>query len=237
MQPCLSLLVHDDIERVICEWHEDYVVCYGSGVTVLVSVKHLEESQPRWTIRGVCIDGGIAHLFDRWRAAEERATCLLQTNTQMRTGNGEPAELRDCCASGDELCLARWAETLTPLLAAAVTAPPTIEEVARFLAVLRIEDDLPKRSDIGASNLADAMPRVTSALGRPASDGPIIYETVVRDVGRRTGVTDDTSDERLAEVIARPSPVTARVHRPTFRFRAVLLTASVYHHKVHRGVA
>jgi hypothetical protein len=185
-RPCLSLLVRDDVERVICEWHEDYVVCFSSGVTALVSVKHLEESQPRWTVATLCTDGGLAHLFGRWRAARERATCLLQTNTKMRTGADQPAALRDCCAAQQDACLEEWSKILLPHLAKVFDDghKPTVEEVLRFLRMLRVEDDLPKRSDIRSRNLTDLMPDVMSYLGRSAAHTELVYDAVVAEVER-----------------------------------------------------
>ena len=65
----LAKLAGEPIDRIFCELHEDYVVVFSDGrLPCLVSVKHLESSQPRWTLHALGQDGGVAHLYSRWRA-------------------------------------------------------------------------------------------------------------------------------------------------------------------------
>src|SRR4051794_33475496 len=63
---CVKVHLQDEVEKVICEWHTDYIVCFRDGRVELVSVKHLEPGQLPWTIRELCDDGGMRTLFERW---------------------------------------------------------------------------------------------------------------------------------------------------------------------------
>jgi hypothetical protein len=100
---CVRMLVDDDIVSVVFEWHEDYVVQYRTALSKLVSVKHLESSQPRWTVSSLCSDGGLKHLFERWQRVEGRCTSRLQTNAGLRTGaSGTPRHLRRGLGGSDQ---------------------------------------------------------------------------------------------------------------------------------------
>lgn len=150
---CAWMLVDDEIVSVICEWHEDYVVQYRTAPSELVSVKHLEASQARWTVAGMCGAGGLRHLFERWERVRERCTCRLQTNCGLRPGADEPGGLRDACAKGDAPELHRWAQLLAPHLGSDDPA-----EVERFLRNLKFECELPDRHTI-ATVLANKVMR------------------------------------------------------------------------------
>jgi hypothetical protein len=195
LQDCLAAIVEERIERVICEFHEDYIVYRAGAPRCLVSVKHLEESRPRWTLRGLCDAGGVFHLFGRWRAASEDATCLLRTNTGLLTGHDKPGGLQRCCTSGDEASRVVWAERLEPIFNEKLSddVKTTVSEVERFLTVLRLEDQLPKRTEIRAHNIVYLMPEVLQYLGQPADRTTEIYDLLVQEVDRACRKETDRS--------------------------------------------
>lgn len=207
VRPCLAMLAGEAIERVICEWHEDYVVSTPNARTQLISVKHLEETQPRWTVRGLCFEGGVAHLFKRWRAAGQRVTCLLQTNSGMRAASNEPADLKRCCAAGDTEGLERWATILRPHIAESCNSHTlTILEVRTFLGILRIEDALPGRQDIEARNLQEYVPKALAGLNIPATRHRTMYHRLVDEVIR---ASSGAGQEDVLATLADPTRLDA----------------------------
>ena len=181
-QVCLAMLAGEAVEQVVCEWHEDYVVVYRDDRSELVSVKHRELGQKPWTLGQLCDVGGLAHLFDRWMAAGGRARCRLQTNDGLRTGAGEPAELKKCCSEGDRAALVPWVAKLRAKLVRQSHGVVADDVIVDFLLDLRIEDGVPRRTDIRAHNLQRVVAPALERLRRPASEGPTIYDAVVGDV-------------------------------------------------------
>lgn len=175
----MSMLSGSDVSSVLCELHEDYVITYnGEKPPCLVSVKHLEPAQPRWTISALCAQGGVAHLFDRWRATGKTATCLLQTNSGLRTGQTEAASLRDACVEGRPESIQEWAKRLLPHL----PTDSDLEECSGFLAQLRIEDRLPNREHLRSHNLVQCVPSCLAALNLQPEWASTVYDIVVAEV-------------------------------------------------------
>ncbi len=171
---CVAMILDQRVAAVICEWHEDYIVQFANGASEIVSVKHHDGSQINWTVRQLCADGGLRHLFDRFLLLQERVTCRLQTNEQLRTGAQQPAELRDCCASKDASGISTWATTLAPHLGA--TGPDVVE---RFLRVLTIEDGLPDRGVVKPVHVQQLMPELSRELGLDVITAERSYESLV----------------------------------------------------------
>lgn len=170
----VALVLDRHVSAVICEWHEDYVIQFTNGPSEIVSVKHHDRSQPNWTVRQLCVDGGLRHLFERFKLLGEGVTCRLQTNEHLRQGTGQPAELRDCCASSDELSLARWGTTIAPYLGAS-----DADEATRFLQHLAIEDALPDRDVVEPVHIQQLMPQLLGRLGLAAGPPDVVYGTLV----------------------------------------------------------
>lgn len=181
-QMCLAMLAGEAVEQVVCEWHEDYVVVYRDDRSELVSVKHRELGQKPWTLKQLCNEGGLAHLFDRWLAAGGRARCRLQTNDGLRTGAGEPAELKKCCAEAGRAALAPWVAKLKANLVRESHGVVDDKVIIDFLLDLRIEDGVPRRTDIRAHNLQEVVPPALERLKRHPTEGPRIYDAVVAEV-------------------------------------------------------
>ncbi|KAA0930579.1 hypothetical protein [Streptomyces apricus] len=65
--------------RIVCERHEDWALVVGDAVE-LVSAKHRDSSYGAYTtVNQLAGDGGVAHLFNRWHALDEKPTCRLVT--------------------------------------------------------------------------------------------------------------------------------------------------------------
>jgi hypothetical protein len=79
--------------RLICERHEDWCAARDDSAE-LVSAKHREPSQAMFTtLNQLVTDGGIAHLFSRWRLLKELPYCRLATSGNV--GPGQPKQLKD----------------------------------------------------------------------------------------------------------------------------------------------
>ncbi|MFE5558320.1 dsDNA nuclease domain-containing protein [Streptomyces sp. NPDC056544] len=98
-QICVALLTQGFVESVVCEWHEDFVVSYADGSVELVSVKHRGKRRNPWNVADLCKDGGLAHLFDRWRACDGLSNVRLRlaTNAGLTTGKGGATTLKAMC--------------------------------------------------------------------------------------------------------------------------------------------
>lgn len=208
VQHCLATITEAGADRVICELHEDYIFYAAQRPPCLVSVKHLEDSQPRWTNHGLLDAGGVAHLFERWRASPEPVSCLLRTNCGLRTGHDEPAGLQECCASNDTARLGTWAGTLAPILNSLLPndAMAAADEVLDFLSVLRLEDGLPGRADVRSHNLVSLMPEVLIALGVHADRAEEVYDLIAQEVERACRNEDGRS---VLEMLADPDRLDA----------------------------
>jgi hypothetical protein len=194
---CVHMMVDDRIKAIICEWHEDYVVQFANGSSELVSVKHHDGDQLNWTVKQLCEDGGLKHLFHRWSQLGESVTCRLQTNEHMRTGKDEPAALRDACAAHDPAERARWAKLLSKHL-----GTNDLLAIERFLSVLVIEDRQPDRHTIHTFHVAEVMPQL---VGRLSLEGSTVIEAY-EDI--RTLALDASSEpgrEVIFEALADPA--------------------------------
>lgn len=171
---CATMILDQRVSAVICEWHEDYIVQFANGPSEIVSVKHHDGSQNNWTVRQLCVDGGLRHLFERFKLLGEGVTCRLQTNEQLRTGSQQPAALRDCCADRDADGIAAWATALTGHLGATDG-----DDVARFLQRLTIEDAMPDRDVVQPVHVQKLMPPLLGKLGLVGVASELSYEALV----------------------------------------------------------
>lgn len=73
-------------DKIVCEWHEDWVVYRGDSVE-LVSGKHRDPGTGAYTtVAKLTREGGLAHLFNRWAALYETASCRLVTSGGLSSG-------------------------------------------------------------------------------------------------------------------------------------------------------
>jgi hypothetical protein len=192
------------VRAIVCEWHEDHVVFHQDGTSELVSVKHRELHQGPWTLTLLLTDGGLAHLFSRWRDTGKRSRCLLATNAGLKDG---ARELADACAGRDEAAITPIAGRVAKGLGAADPA-----EAVAFLRVLTIEAELPSRNDITAANLHSYVRPALVEAGINPAVAEDAYEAVVQAI-------ETASRERLAgthtllEYIANPDRLREDVAR------------------------
>ncbi|MGW7468642.1 hypothetical protein ACWGJT_29295 [Streptomyces xantholiticus] len=167
-------LPEDEDTRILCEYQEDWVALRG-GDAELVSAKHRDPSADAYrTIHQLAHEGGIAHLFLRWRALKEKPTCRLATTGGLASGDPQQfaatiGALRLMRQSGQPIVATGDNLTSVKKLHAAIHAnngkhlpndwvkgsdgevalTEQQDQVARFIAMLNIQDELTRRKDIG----------------------------------------------------------------------------------------
>lgn len=155
----VGMLAGAPIERVMCESDEDYVIVWKDRPSEFVSVKHREPDQGEWILSALCSDGGLKHLFETWKKSGKSIRCRMQTNAGLKTGHNEARRLADACRDEDVAVLKSYLPGLMTKLGA-----ESEDEVAAFLASLRIQDSLPKRDDL-RSRLLDTLAGQMDAIG------------------------------------------------------------------------
>lgn len=99
---CVSMPSDSSITKIICEWHEDFIIVRDRPPFFeLVSVKHHDRAAYT-TMKQLCDEGGLAHLFDRWLGFTTGPTTRLCSNTRLggRPGEATPRALLDVCRAG-----------------------------------------------------------------------------------------------------------------------------------------
>ncbi|MET7804123.1 hypothetical protein [Micromonospora chersina] len=72
--------------RILCEYHEDWVALDEEDAE-LVSAKHPGTSYGAYTTMNALVnEGGIGHLFERWKAMDEKPSCRLVTTGGLAPG-------------------------------------------------------------------------------------------------------------------------------------------------------
>jgi hypothetical protein len=163
----------DEDRRILCEYHEDWVAMQG-GAAELVSAKHRDASVDAYrTVNQLADEGGLVHLFLRWRALKEKPTCRLATSGGLLSGDPQDLEavtksFREMRLSDKQVAINGEHATLIAKLRSAIhtyggthlppewkqgdskEVPPEIqdEEVARFLSMLNICHGLTRRVDV-----------------------------------------------------------------------------------------
>lgn len=167
-------LRHDCQDRVLCEWQEDWVL-FSGGKVELVSGKHRDPSAGAYTtVVKLADDGGLAHLFNRWAALQEKPFCRLVTSGGLSSGppqellaaadhfrslrsvaepvtvNSEHADivakLRKAIVAHCDDTKKRWSGNGS---SATVAEQDCDTEVARFLAALTIAESQIQRDHVG----------------------------------------------------------------------------------------
>lgn len=86
---CLAMPADQAIIEIICEWQEDFIIVRDRPPRLeLVSVKH-HDRLVYTTMKMLCDEGGLAHLFDRWLGYTSRPAVRLASNTPL---GGKPSE-------------------------------------------------------------------------------------------------------------------------------------------------
>jgi hypothetical protein len=167
---------------VICEHHEDWAVITG-GQSEIVSGKHREASVgPYGTFRQLLNDGGVLHLFNRWRSLQQTPMCRLVTSAGLRDDGAKTARacqrLRDDPDAQDPEVLAVVADLRTAiaaLLAPNGTAPsPEPDAVIRaFMRSLRFQEGQARRDQVPDMAGERYGRPVAERLGQPQGGGAV----------------------------------------------------------------
>jgi hypothetical protein len=210
---CLGMLTDDQVVAILCEWHEDHIVIYADESLQLVSVKHREPSEGPWTLRALCVDGGVAHLYQRWIGFERTPSCRVTTNAGLRSGVMQAGEFAAACHSRAEVRIRPYAARILRYLGAS-----DLDDVIAFCMGLSIEANVPGRAHITASNIQDLTVPALRALRLDASTPAIPYEAVVSVVERASrDRADRVTPHSIAEVArfetdtARPALIRSRL--------------------------
>lgn len=130
---------------MICEHHEDWALARGLAAEI-VSAKHRETSYGAYTtVRKLLVDGGVLHLFDRWKALNKLPTCRLVTTPGV---SADGAKVHEACAE------IRGLDLESPL---GEIAAQVVQSVIDGIAELRSSDD-------GAAALAETTECVRAFL-------------------------------------------------------------------------
>ncbi|MFF5028554.1 hypothetical protein ACFY2J_30675 [Streptomyces collinus] len=180
----------DDSRRILCEYQEDWVALDGDTAE-LVSAKHRDPSVDAYrTVNQLADDGGLAHLFLRWRALKEKPTCRLTTTGGLASGDPQDLEaatttLREMRQAGQDVTLQNsYLSSVTKLHSAVrtysgkhfpsawvkgsedeVSEEEQRQQVARFLSMLKVHHSLTRRADIGFAAPAKFAKPVVEHLG------------------------------------------------------------------------
>lgn len=183
-------LRNDDSRRILCEYQEDWVALDGDTAE-LVSAKHRDPSVDAYrTVNQLADDGGLAHLFLRWRALKEKPTCRLTTTGGLASGDPQDLEaatntLREMRQAGQEVTLQNSHLSSVAKLHSAVrtyggkhlpsawvkgsedevSEEEQRQQVARFLSMLKVHHSLTRRADIGFAAPAKFAKPVVEHLG------------------------------------------------------------------------
>ncbi|MET8514376.1 dsDNA nuclease domain-containing protein [Streptomyces sp. NPDC005077] len=254
---CLAMLTQDEIDFVVCEWHEDFVIGFKDGGVQLVSVKHRQYRRTLWNVSDLCKDGGLAHLFNSWCACgcASNVRLRLTTNGALNTTKNNAATLARMCGADPEVSdgLDAMAETIARyFLKIRWKQPylniPVVPEVAKladiaipegfitkikgFLAVLDIEfENVPSLRFITDINIQGLLRQAITSLKLDHVDDEATYRQLVERI--ESANRGEGERGQLAEYIANPSRVQhntqmqQRIARRTL-YRSTVLEQFVY---------
>ncbi|MFT3942225.1 MAG: hypothetical protein QM705_00170 [Ancrocorticia sp.] len=211
--------------RIICEFHEDWVIQVGSNVE-LVSAKHRDLVSGTWrSISSLTSEGGVGHLFSRWLYSERKPFVRLVTNAAPASGearrffecrellsildaNGtlsreKEAQLQRCIDRFCK-CLMALGESL-PMFSFSHGTGKEVPESLRvavqdFLRVLRLDSERPSRQYIASSAPDLYAAPISKVLGLPTNYSRPIWEAVVQAFRLRMRASGETSYGSLPSV-------------------------------------
>lgn len=229
-QACLAMLTEERIEYVVCEWHEDFVIAFADGSVELVSVKHRRTSRGPWNVPDLCKSGGLAHLFDRWRACDGAGNVRLRlaTNAGLTTGKTGALTLAHMCGPDPEVIdgvddmsesiaryflRTRWKQPYDNIpevpqvtRLADITVPTGFTDMVKgFLAVLEFDAGLPARQHITDVNLQSLLVPAIVHMQREHVDSESTYRNLVERIEKAN--RDESDRGQLAAYIADPRRV------------------------------
>ncbi|MDM3918056.1 DUF4297 domain-containing protein [Mycobacteroides abscessus] len=236
---CDGCLKHLDIShiRVICEYHEDWIIQLGTEAE-LVSAKHREQSSGPWkSITDLVSAGGVGHLFSRWLLVDRHASARLVTNSP--TAPGEATDLIECrellerLAAGDELepdeqamldgCIGTFCRALmmfrkelpeqwqAPQGARAkdLTVPDDLLQAAQaFVLIFRFDHHRPERALTRHAAPSLYAKPLLGKIGQPDILAAPVWEAVVQLFRLRMRAQGSTANGGLPSIGPAPRPRT-----------------------------
>ncbi|WP_424921725.1 dsDNA nuclease domain-containing protein [Streptomyces sp. wa1] len=257
-QACLAMLTRDEIEYVVCEWHEDFAIAFKDGAVELVSVKHRQYHRTLWNVGDLCKDGGLAHLFNSWRACgcADNVRLRLTTNGALNTGKGNAAVLARMCGPDPEVTAdvdamattiaryflkIRWKQPYphipavpeTKVMADIAIPDGFVATIKQFLAVLHIDyKSVPSSRFITDHNLQQLLRPAIVALELEHVDDEVTYRQIVERIEQANRGEGERG--QLAEYIAKPSRVLQNVQMQQRIARRTLYARTVREQFVYR---
>ncbi|WP_157630940.1 hypothetical protein [Kribbella catacumbae] len=226
--------------RILCEVHEDWVVMIDSDAE-LVSAKHRDPAYGAYTTMVMLLkDGGLAHLFDRWKALGRNATCRLVTTSGLGSTDTQSIEkaiawLKERRTAGqpltggpDEPAVAKLAEALSAAIKSAASKNTgkaaekadqgdVLADVYQFLSMLTISHGHPQRTHLPYAAPAMYAKAVTERLGI-ATPPEAVWEAVVGIFRLRMRAAGPTRSHGLPTVLPQIDSLSME---PPFRARIV----------------
>lgn len=183
-------LQDSESRRILCEYHEDWVALHGDAAE-LVSAKHRDPSADAYrTLNQLAHEGGLAHLFLRWRALQEKPTCRLATSGGLASGEVQEfaatmRALREVRLSGQQIVIndehrpsiekfhsvihansgKHLPEDWVKGSEGEVPLEDQRQQAARFISMLNIQCELTRRADIGFAAPTKCAKPVVEHLG------------------------------------------------------------------------
>jgi hypothetical protein len=180
---CLAIPTDQTITEIICEWQEDFIIVRDRPPRLeLVSVKH-HDRLVYTTMKMLCDESGLAHLFDRWLGYTSRpAARLASTPLGGKPSEPTPRALYEACrtsvldtAAGTALIahlawamvdMARKSDDLENIPKPASKSPAKVNRhdprglppglfdmLLRFVLACQFDCDRPKKPDIQDINI------------------------------------------------------------------------------------
>lgn len=190
---CFSMATDARLSWILCEWHSDYVIGYTDGTEQLVSVKHRDLDQGRWTLAELWNRGGLVKLFETWLNLGRSHLCLLSTNAGLEPGHGRAAHFADACNRGGD-ALDLFVDTAASRLRC------SRDEAHQFLASLTIEAELPDRAKIRTMSIADVAAPALQALNAATTPPERAWDAVVGLVAARSRDLDGAPVDPLGSL-------------------------------------
>ena len=182
---------------VICEHHEDWCIVEADGAEI-VSAKHREASVgPFSSFRQILDEGGVLHLFGRWKALGQALNCRVVTTAGSTGDSAKMSRACDRLRAAPDSADAEVLEVVEGVRSAMVAlnsrdgvqpAPEETSTIRAFLGALRVADAQPRRKHVRLMAGEAYGKPVAERLGLPAA-GIAVWMAVLALVRPRMQAT------------------------------------------------
>ncbi|WP_336049814.1 dsDNA nuclease domain-containing protein [Streptomyces sp. CA2R101] len=196
---CFAMLNDSKLERIVCEWHVDYVLVYSDGQNELVSVKHREPHLGPWAFADLWKKGGLATLYKHWRGAQQ-AKCRLVTNGSMKS-------MKDKARAFAKALSGQLVDEFVPEVANYLECDT--ESAHGFLLSLRIEHGVPDRVVMRSHQIVNVVESSLLEAHIEHVGAAQAWDTVVNLVAKKS--RDDDNRDFSSINLASPNALNAEV--------------------------